>query len=435
MRYLSTNQKAPPVSLRDAVLAGLAPDGGLYVPERIPVLDQEFFARLPSLTFPEIAAAVLTPFLDLPAEKVLSLAEDAFDFPGPLVSLSDRINALELYHGPTLAFKDFGARFMARLFSELRDPEGPAYTVLAATSGDTGTAVAHGFYGMPGFRVVILYPSGQVSEVQEKQLTTLGGNVTALEVSGTFDDCQKLVKTAFLDKSLAGHRINLTSANSINIARLLPQTLYFFSAVSELLRHERPIIISVPSGNFGNLTAGLFARAMGLPVAKFVAATNRNDVVPQYLHSGVYSPRASIQTLSNAMDVGNPSNFARIQWLYKNSLDQIRLDVSGRTYSDEKTLHVIKTVWETNHYLLDPHGAVGYLALEAELATNPDAIGIFLETAHPAKFIDTVEEALGGSITMPERLEQTMKKTKHAVPLAGTYEALREYLIGPLEFS
>ena len=356
------------------------------------------------------------------------MAADAFDFPCPLVQLDGDTYSLELFHGPTLAFKDFGARFMARLFEKLRGTSTEPVTVLAATSGDTGTAVAHGFFNRPGFRVVILYPSGQVSEVQEKQLTTLGGNVTALEVAGTFDDCQSLVKTAFLDRTLAGRGVTLTSANSINIARLLPQTIYYFAAAAALLPSSRPLIVAVPSGNFGNLTAGLLAKRMGLPITRFVAATNRNNIVPQYLASGIYSPRSSLPTISNAMDVGNPSNFVRMQWLYENSLDLLRIDVSGRSYTDEQTINAIRSVRQSPGYLLDPHGAVGYLGLRDELPTVPEAVGVFLETAHPAKFIDVVEKAIGSAVELPDSLAQTLKKTKQAVKIEKNYPALVEQL-------
>jgi threonine synthase len=435
MRFVSTNQKAPPATLAEAVLAGLAPDGGLYVPENIPRLSADFFSRLPDLNPAQIAGEVLTPYLELPREEVEALAADAFNFEFPLVSVEQDIQALELFHGPTLSFKDFGGRFMARLFSKLRSPEAPQVTVLAATSGDTGTAIAHGFHHRPGFRVVILYPSGMVSEVQEKQLTTLAGNVSALEIDGTFDDCQRLVKTAFLDRALAGLGVSLTSANSISIARLLPQMIYYFTSAGALLRSGKPIIVSVPSGNFGNLTAGLIAKAMGLPITRFVASTNRNDIVPRYLDSGVFSPRASVQTVSNSMDVGNPSNFARMQWLYKNSVDMQRIDIAGYAFSDEQTTETIAEILRQTGYLLDPHGAVAYLGLKEELKRLPGSTGIFLETAHPAKFIDTVEAAINTAVPLPESLAQTMAKTKRALKMENSYDSLREYLIGPVQFS
>lgn len=424
MRYPSTNGRCQPATLAEAVLSGLAPDGGLYVPQEIPRLDDAFFAALPGLALPEIAEHVLSPFLEpeLDRRAVREIARSAFDFDLPLAQIDESTGVLELFHGPTLAFKDFGARFMARLFSRLA-PACSDVTVLAATSGDTGSAVANGFFGLPGFRVVILYPSGQVSPLQEKQLTTLGGNVTALEVKGTFDDCQRMVKSAFADSELRA-RMNLTSANSINIARLLPQSLYYFRGAA--LAGKSPLAISVPSGNFGNLTAGLIAKRMGLKVERFVAATNANQVFPRYLEGADFAPAPSKRTLSNAMDVGDPSNFTRISWLYP-SRAAMAAEIWSRSFSDDQTLEAMALVERRHAYVMDPHTAVGYLGLEAYRRERPGA-GIVLSTAHPAKFGEVVEKAIGRAPELPPALAAALAAEKCSIVIEPAYPALRDLL-------
>ena len=448
MRFYSTNRNGPEVSLAEAVLRGLAEDGGLFMPKEIPALPPEFFKALERMSFPEIAFGVGRALVgdEVPPEKLRAIIEDAFDFPVPLVRLDERVAVLELFHGPTLAFKDFGARFMARLVSHFAcggtrgevSRDVGEYIVLVATSGDTGGAVAHGFLGLPGIRVVILYPSGQVSEVQEKQITTLGGNITAVEVAGSFDDCQRMVKQALGDPELRS-RLRLTSANSINMARLLPQSFYYFYAWAQLGAarmppSEAPVVFSVPSGNFGNLTAGLLARRMGLPVSKFIAATNGNDVVPCYLETGVFTPRPSRVTISNAMDVGNPSNFARLLELYGPSpeerLKKMREEIWGSRHSDEETLQAIARCWRQHGYLLDPHTAVGWLGLEAFLREQSAPFaGILLATAHPAKFAPIVARATAANVPMPPWIRETLSKEKKAVFLPNGYEHLRSLLI------
>ena len=419
MKFRSTLRRSPEVSLRDAILQGSAPDGGLYMPVEMPHLGSDFFARLPSLSFVEIAQEVGSLFVgkEIPAPVLKDIVTTAFNFPVPLVALGERLHILELFHGPTLAFKDFGARFMALLMGYFVAESGKQLTVIVATSGDTGSAVAQAFLGVPGIRVVILYPAGRVSSAQEKQLTTLGQNITALEVAGSFDDCQRLAKQSLVDPVLAG-KLTLTSANSINIARLIPQSFYFFSAYSQLASEIARVVFSVPSGNFGNLTGGLFAKRMGLPVAQFIAATNTNDVVPEFLRSGNLIPRASRHTISNAMDVGNPSNFARIVDLYDNDLRAIRHDIWGCGFSDEETLRVMHDVELKHGYVLDPHTAVGVLGWQSFAKQNHgSAQGVVLATAHPAKFGETVARAVGARPEMPERLAAflTRPKKSHSV--------------------
>ncbi|MFZ2897423.1 MAG: threonine synthase [Saprospiraceae bacterium] len=425
MRYYSTKQKSGLVSLREAVLQGLPSDNGLFMPERIPKLKVS-----PGQSLADIAFLAAEQFLegDLPGEVIDQIAREAIDFEAPLVRLAGDLHILELFHGPTLAFKDFGARFMARLMAWLVRNDDEPLTFLVATSGDTGSAVASGFLGVEGIRVVILYPSGKVSPLQEKQLTTLGHNITALEVGGTFDDCQNLVKQAFLDTELAAaHR--LSSANSINIARLIPQTFYYLYAASREIFRGKPLVFSVPSGNFGNLCAGVMARRMGAPIAGFIAATNRNDVVPQYLTTGRFQPRPSIATLSNAMDVGNPSNFWRLMDLYGHDLERMRGDIAGFAFSDEATREAMREVYRKNDYVMDPHGAVGYLGWQAYKANHPDACGIVLETAHPAKFLETVEGTLGIHIKIPRQLEEAARKSKTAVSIPANYATFRDFLM------
>jgi threonine synthase len=420
MEYHSTRRTAPPVSLKEAVLDSLPPDNGLYLPARLPVLDADFWRDWRSLTFQEIGVRVAQAFFgeDVPAETLRQLTCEALAFDAPLVEVAPRQHVLELFHGPTLAFKDFGARFMARLMGWLARDDGRTLTVLVATSGDTGGAVAHAFHGVPGIRVVILYPQGKVSGLQELQLTTLGGNITALEVAGTFDDCQRLVKAALLDPELAG-AMRLTSANSINIARLVPQIFYYIHSARLLPAGEEPVMV-VPSGNLGNLTAGLLAERLGLPVRRFVAANNRNDVLTQYLAGQPYQPRASVATLSNAMDVGAPSNFARMLALFDDDRAALSRRVSGCAVSDAETLATIRQVAATHGYQLDPHGAVGWEAARRWRLAHPDTTTIVLETAHPAKFPEVMDQALDpGQVVIPERLACLAGKTKCAVPMAA----------------
>jgi len=430
MEYYSTNHKTPDVSLEIAVTQGLAADRGLFMPERIEQLPESFFKEIGSMSFQEISFEVAKKFFgeDIPDQTLKKIVFDTLSFDTPLVNVKDNIYALELFHGPTSAFKDVGARFMARLLSHFLGKEKKMVHVLVATSGDTGSAVANGFLGVAGIKVHVLYPKGKVSEIQEKQFTTLGQNITALEIDGTFDDCQALVKSAFMDEDLK-KKITITSANSINVARFLPQAFYYFNAWAKLEDKSRKAVFSVPSGNFGNLTAGLFAKRMGLPVSKFIAANNRNDIVFKYLQTGVYEPRASVSTIANAMDVGDPSNFARILDLYKNNHQAIVNDIIGTTYSDDHIRETLLSVYQTTGYLLDPHGAVGYRALKELL--NEDETGIFLETAHPAKFTETVEDIVGkGKVPMPARLQAFMKGEKLSIEFSANYESFRMYLDG-----
>jgi len=436
MLLYSTKNKNQLVTLKEAVMKGLPDDNGLFMPEQIKTLPPSFFEQLPNLSFIEIAQVVTKHLIgnDLPTDILDELVADAFNFPVPLISFNKHQHILELYHGPSLAFKDFGARFMARLMGYFNKEEKEELIILVATSGDTGGAVASGFYRTPGIQVIILYPSGKVSHLQEKQLTTLGHNITALEVDGTFDDCQAIVKKAFLDKKL-NKVFRLSSANSINIARLIPQSLYYFEAYKQLQLNgnQLPIVFSVPSGNFGNLTAGLLAKQMGLPVQAFIAATNKNDVVPQYLKTGKYEPRPSVRTISNAMDVGNPSNFARMIDLYatdqSNTCYMMREDIHGYAYSDEETSAAIKEVYKVHDYVLEPHGAVGYLALKDFQIKHPDSAGVILETAHPSKFIDDVENILEMKIDVPLRLAELADKKKSAINMGIDYDQFRNWLV------
>jgi threonine synthase len=430
MRYRSTGGKAALTSLRGAVLRGLAPDGGLYMPAEIARHSAEELEEFRALPFTEVCFRVVRPFAtpDVPEDVLWQIVSEAMNFPVQLVSLSPGLHILELFHGPTLAFKDFGARFMARLMGHFVRGEDRTLTVLVATSGDTGSAVAHGFLGVPGIRVVILYPSKRISQAQEKQFTTLGENITVLEVSGTFDDCQRLVKQAFADEAL-NKRAFLTSANSINIGRLLPQMFYHVAAYRQLPVASTPLVVAVPSGNFGNLTAGLFAKRLGLPVAKFVAATNANDVVPQYLLSGNYTPRAAQATYSNAMDVGNPNNFPRLLDLCRGRLEYVRREIWGHSASDAGTLAEMKTVWEKYRYIADPHTAVGILGWEAYKKEHAEpAQGLVLATAHAAKFADIVEKAIGIAPTLPDRLASYLKRPKLALPISSNYDDFRQFL-------
>jgi threonine synthase len=413
------------------VLRGLAPDGGLYLPVEIARHSPEELEEFRGLPFTEVCFRVARPFAtpDVPEEVLWQIVSEAINFPVKLISLSPGLHILELFHGPTLAFKDFGARFMARLMGYFVRGETRPLTVLVATSGDTGSAVAHGFLQVPGIRVVILYPSKRISEAQEKQFTTLGENITALEVAGTFDDCQRLVKQAFSDAELNKHTW-LTSANSINIGRLLPQMFYHVAAYRQLPVASVPLIVSVPSGNFGNLTAGIFAKRIGLPVAKYVASTNANDVVPEYLRSGEFHPRAAQATYSNAMDVGNPNNFPRLLDLCRNRLEYVQKEIWGHGATDEETLAAMKMLHDKFGYIADPHTAVGVLGWEAYKSQHPDpAQGLVLATAHPAKFADVVMKAIGIAPPLPDRLAAYLKRDKLSLPISSSYDEFKQFLL------
>jgi threonine synthase len=428
MKYYSLNHNAPEVSFKEAVIQGLASDKGLYFPQIITPLNPAFFNVIENLSHNDIAFDVIQQFVgdDIPEENLREIIKDTLSFDFPVVEVEKGIYSLELWHGPTMAFKDVGARFMSRCLAYFnKDKKDSKNTVLVATSGDTGGAVASGFLGVDGVDVVILYPSGKVSDIQEKQLTTLGKNIKALEVDGVFDDCQDMVKKAFLDETLA-HK-NLTSANSINIARWLPQMFYFFFAYKALKSQNKPLIFSCPSGNFGNICAGIMAKKLGLPIEHFVASTNVNDTVPRFLESGKYDPKPSKATISNAMDVGNPSNFIRIQELYNNDLKAFEKDFSSYSYTDEETLAALKQIYNTDGYIAEPHGAVGYLGLKKELQKHDNAIGVFLETAHPIKFLDVVEPALGITLPIPEQIESVMNEAKVSVKISS-YEELKAFL-------
>ena len=431
MKYYSTNHKAPLASLHEAVVRGLAPDRGLYMPERINKLPQSFFDHIDKLSFQEIAYQVAQAFFgeDVAADDLKQIVYDTLSFDCPLVEVEPNIYSLELFHGPTLAFKDVGARFMARLLQYFIRQEGnEQVNVLVATSGDTGSAVANGFLGVDGIHVYVLYPKGKVSKIQESQFTTLGQNITAIEVDGVFDDCQRLVKQAFMDDELC-HHMKLTSANSINVARFLPQAFYYFYAYAQLKRmgKENDYVICVPSGNFGNITAAIFGQKMGLPVKRFIAANNANDIVYKYLQTGKYEPRDSQQTIANAMDVGDPSNFARIYELFGGSHEQISALMSGATYSDAQIRHTMKACHDTTGYILDPHGACGYQALKDLLL--PGEHGVFGETAHPAKFKNVVEDAIGTEVQIPERLAAFMKGTKQSVEMTKDFDSFKKFLM------
>lgn len=431
MRYYSTNKQAPDATLEEAVVKGLASDKGLFMPYEIRTLPLSFYEEIDRMSFQEMAYRVADAFFgeDVPAGVLKQIVYDTLSFDVPAVQVKDNIYSLELFHGPTLAFKDVGARFMARLLGYFIRKEGKKQVnVLVATSGDTGSAVANGFLGVEGIHVYVLYPKGKVSEIQEKQFTTLGQNITALEVDGTFDDCQALVKNAFMDKELNGHML-LTSANSINVARFLPQAFYYFYAYAQLKRQGKSenLVVCVPSGNFGNITAGLFGKRMGLPVKRFIAANNRNDIFYQYLKTGEYNPRPSVATIANAMDVGDPSNFARIIDLYKGSHEAICADISGAAYTDEQIRETVKRAYEETGYLLDPHGACGYRALEEGL--KPGETGIFLETAHPAKFLQTVESIIGREVAIPEKLQAFMRGTKQSMLMSRDFASFKDYLM------
>lgn len=431
MKYYSTNNQAPAVSLQEAVVKGLAPDKGLYMPEKIKALPQSFFDAIGDMSFQEIAYAVADAFFgeDIEADTLKAIVYDTLNFDTPVVHVSDNIYSLELFHGPTLAFKDVGGRFMARLLGYFIRKQGQKdVKVLVATSGDTGSAVANGFLGVDGIHVYVLYPKGKVSQIQECQFTTLGQNITAIEVDGTFDDCQALVKTAFIDEGL-NSKLNLTSANSINVARFLPQSFYYFYAYAQLVRQGKAdnLVFSVPSGNFGNITAGLIAKRMGLPVKRFIAANNSNDIFYEYLQTGDYKPRPSVQTIANAMDVGDPSNFARVMDLYHKSLQEVKEDISGEWYDDNTIRRIVKETYQKTGYLLDPHGACGYQALKDGLADDEN--GVFLETAHPAKFLETVESIIGESVAIPDKLQTFMKGKKQSEEMSKYFDDFKSLLL------
>ncbi|MBW7891790.1 MAG: threonine synthase [Chitinophagaceae bacterium] len=430
MKYYSLNGQSPKVGFKDATIRGQAPDKGLYFPESLPRLTEDWLNRFPHMSNEDIAFDVIRPYVEneIPEDELRRIIAETVNFPTPLVRINDRISALELFHGPTLAFKDTGARFMSRCLGYFAKAEHEKITVLVATSGDTGGAVAHGFYGVDGVEVVILYPSGKVSSVQEKQLTALGKNIHALEINGTFDDCQQMVKQAFADSSVTAKR-KLTSANSINIARWLPQQFYYFFAIKQWEDLKNPPVICVPSGNFGNICAGILAHLSGLPIKHFIAACNSNDVVPRYLHSGQYHPEKAVPTLSNAMDVGNPSNFIRVLQLLENNFARIKKLLSGYSITDRETTSIIRSVWQETGYLLDPHGAVGYLSLQRYLDENPNQKGCFLETAHPVKFYDVIEPVIQEKVPVPASVQALINLPKKSTPMGADYEELKNYLL------
>ena len=445
MKFYSTNNKKITADLKDAVLKGLCDDGGLFMPSKIPKISANFIKNINKYNFRQIAFEIAKTLLEksISSNELKKIVNESINFDAPLVKLADNIYTLELFHGPTMAFKDFGARFMSRLMIYFIKKSRQKLLILAATSGDTGSAVGNAFLNLKDTKVILLYPSGKVSKIQEQQLTTMAGNIAALEIKGTFDDCQRLVKEAFTNKELkdkfAKNKTLLSSANSINIARLIPQTFYYFYAYAQYLKLNRgnkksmknKIIFSVPSGNFGNLTAGLIAKKMGLPVKKFLAATNANDIFPKYLTSGKFNPKPSKKTISNAMDVGNPSNFARIKALYKNNIKSIRKDIWSESFSDKKTKDAILEIYKKYNYIPDPHGTVGYLGLRNYLKKeeSENIIGIFLETAHPAKFQDIVEPILRKKIKIPAKLAECLKKKKTSIKLSKNFEDLKNTLL------
>jgi len=430
MHYYSLSNPNETTNFAQAVVNGIAPDRGLYFPSEIPRLPASFFDKIEEMDVHEMALTAIQAFVgdEIPKEELERIVKTTLDFEFPVVAVEDQIGSLELFHGPTLAFKDVGARFMAQCLGYFNKQNSTQkVTVLVATSGDTGGAVANGFLGVEGIEVVILYPKGKVSKVQEQQLTTLGQNITALEVDGVFDDCQDMVKTAFLDSEITNQR-TLTSANSINVARWLPQMLYYFLAYRQLKHKNKPLVVAVPSGNFGNICAGMIAQQMGLPIDHFVAATNVNDAVPAYLESGNYQAVKTTPTISNAMDVGDPSNFVRIQKIYGNDFENLSQHLSGYRFTDEETRTAMQHIHTSSGYVADPHGAVGYLGLKKYLENHPDKYGIFLETAHPVKFLTTVEETLGTKVELPQRIEDLLEKEKQSTPISN-YEDLKRFLL------
>ncbi len=429
MKFYSLNNQNIQASFKEAVIAGIAPDKGLYFPESITPLPADFFEHIEALSDQEIAYRAIHQFVseDIPDDALKEIIANTLDFDFPVVDIEENVATLELFHGPTMAFKDVGARFMANCLGYFSKGEKQDVTVLVATSGDTGGAVANGFLGVDGVKVVILYPSGKVSEIQEKQLTTLGKNIEAMEVDGVFDDCQRMVKTAFLDTAITDHK-KLTSANSINVARWLPQLFYFLFAYKQTKSKGKEIVFSVPSGNFGNICAGMVAQKLGMPVKHFVASTNVNDVVPKFMENGVYEPMPSIATISNAMDVGDPSNFVRIRHLYQDNLEKLQESLSSHSFTDDATKAIMKEMYSKTGYVMDPHGAVGYLGLKEYQKSHPDTYGIFLETAHPVKFLDVVKETLQVSPKIPPQIMKVMDKDKKSHHIA-TYEELKQFLL------
>uniref|UniRef100_UPI004054C05A threonine synthase n=1 Tax=Yeosuana sp. TaxID=2529388 RepID=UPI004054C05A len=427
MNYYSLNKQAPKTSFKDAVIKGLAPDKGLYFPETITPLPKYFFENIDKFSYKEIAFEAIKQFVspDIPETVLKTIIDETLSFDFPVVELNKNISTLELFHGPTMAFKDVGARFMARCLGYFNKDNTNEITVLVATSGDTGGAVANGFLGVKGVNVVILYPSGKVSDIQEKQLTTLGQNIKALEVHGTFDDCQAMVKTAFLDEDLTS-KMQLTSANSINVARWLPQLFYFIFAYKQLQNKYKNIVFSVPSGNFGNVCAGMMAQQLGLPISHFIAANNENNVVTRYLETQLYTPIPSVQTISNAMDVGAPSNFIRIQEIYKNNFGTLKNNLSSFSFTDQQTKEALLEIYNTYNYVADPHGAVGYLGCKAYLKKHPEAHCVFLETAHPTKFLDVVEEVIKEKQSLPKQIQAVMGKKKISIKIIK-YEELKTF--------
>ncbi|MBX2961919.1 MAG: threonine synthase [Cyclobacteriaceae bacterium] len=428
MKYYSLTNPSRKVSFQQAVVEGLAPDGGLYMPEQIPALPADFIQQLPTLSKTDIGFTVARPLVDESISDAIlrKIVEETIDFEFPLVAIEDNVHVLELFHGPTLAFKDVGARFMSRTLRHIAQTIQREITVLVATSGDTGSAVAHGFYKVEGIKVVILYPSGLVSPLQEKQFATLGHNIHTIKINGTFDDCQQLVKHAFQDQELRQAKF-LTSANSINIARLIPQTFYYFFAWAQ--QAHKHTVFSVPSGNFGNLTAGVLAKKMGLPIKSFIASTNVNDVVPEYLHTGEFNPRSSQQTISNAMDVGNPSNFPRLLKLYNNNWQSIAKEIHGYSFTDEETRNAMLNVYREAGYTLDPHGAVGYAGLKKYMEKDPDAFGVFLETAHPSKFPDVVASAIQEKIVLHPSLTELQNKSAQSISCSTNFSEFKNLLL------
>ncbi len=428
MNYYSLNRKAPNTTFADAVIRGLAPDKGLYFPDSITPLDASFFETIEDKSNAEIAFEAIKQFIlpEIPEAVLKTIVEETLNFEFPVVEINENISTLELFHGPTMAFKDVGARFMARCLGYFNKSNTNQVTVLVATSGDTGGAVANGFLGVKGVNVVILYPSGKVSNIQEKQLTTLGQNITALEVDGVFDDCQDMVKRAFMDEELTS-QMQLTSANSINIARWLPQLFYYLFAYKQLKSKHKDIAFSIPSGNFGNICAGMVAQKLGLPVKQFIAANNANDTVVNYMTTQSYEPKRSVQTISNAMDVGNPSNFIRIQELHNNDFEALRANLSSYSYTDDETKKALLELYTDYNYIADPHGAVGYLGAKAYLENN-DAHVVFLETAHPTKFLDVVENVIEKTVPLPPQIEAVMDKEKVAIAV-NSYEELKGFLL------
>ncbi|WP_406683691.1 threonine synthase [Seonamhaeicola sp. MEBiC1930] len=429
MNYYSLNKQAPDSTFENAVVKGLAPDKGLYFPESITPLGEDFFKNIDNLSNTEIALEAIRQFVspEIPEDVLKTIVEETLSFDFPVVQLNENISTLELFHGPTMAFKDVGARFMARCLGYFNKNNNNEVTVLVATSGDTGGAVANGFLGVKGVNVVILYPSGKVSDIQENQLTTLGQNIRALEVNGTFDDCQAMVKKAFLDEELTS-QMQLTSANSINVARWLPQLFYFMFAYKQLHKKYDDIVFSVPSGNFGNICAGMMAQQLGLPIKHFVASNNVNNVVTRYLQSQLYEPKPSIQTISNAMDVGAPSNFIRIQEIYKNQFENLKENVSSYSFTDDETREAMLEMYNAFNYVADPHGAVGYLGSKEYLNENPNVHCVFLETAHPTKFLDVVEEVVKEKQPLPEQIQEVMGKEKVST-IISTYYDLKGFLL------